>query len=64
MEQPSGIRQGVQDFMRECERFFGFTHQNGGLTHEECEALSYYTNELNTHLSSFCGIHDRPESHN
>jgi hypothetical protein len=36
MEQTSGIRQDVKDFMRECERFFGFAHQSGGLTQEEC----------------------------
>ena len=31
----SGIRQGVKNFMRECERLLGFEHQNGGLTAEE-----------------------------
>lgn len=62
MEQTRGIRQGVKDFMRECERFFGFAHQSGGLTQEECEALSYYTNELSNHLASFCAIHERTES--
>lgn len=59
----SGIRQGVKDFMRECERFFGFAHQNGGLTHEECEAVSYYSKELSHHLTSFCGIYEQRETH-
>jgi hypothetical protein len=56
MEEKTGIRQGVKDFMRECERFFGFAHQNGGLTHEECEAVSYYSKELSQHVASFCQI--------
>jgi hypothetical protein len=63
MEQTSGIRQDVKDFMRECERFFGFAHQSGGLTQEECEALSYYSAELSTHLSSFCSVHQQTEPH-
>lgn len=58
----SGIRQGVKNFMRECERLLGFAHQNGGLTAEECEALSYYTKELNSHLSSFCGVTEQTPS--
>lgn len=59
----SGIRQGVKTFMRECERFLGFAHQNGGLTAEECEAIAYYAKELNHHVSTFCGAvkHTPPE---
>lgn len=57
----TGVRQEVQHFMRECERFFGFASQNGGLTAEECEALQYYANELNTHVTKFCGVADHRE---
>jgi hypothetical protein len=63
MEGKTGIRQGVKDFMRECERFFGFAHQNGGLTHEECEAVSYYSKELSQQVASFCQIGEQKNQH-
>ena len=49
------LRPEIQAFMRSCERLFGFAHLNGGLTSEECQALSYYAQELDKELSPFCG---------
>jgi hypothetical protein len=56
------LRQEVERFMRACEHFMGFVNQDGGLTAAECEALKYYIDELDTHVSKFCGVGDRPES--
>ncbi len=55
------LRQEVERFMRECEHFLGFINQDGSLTSEECEALKYYTDELSTHVTRFCGIGDRAQ---
>ena len=55
------LRHDVERFMRECERFFGFAHQNGGLTVDECDALKFYSEELATHVSTFCGTVDEKE---
>jgi hypothetical protein len=40
------MRKEVKDLMHICERLTGFTHQNDGLTDEECEAVVYYAREL------------------
>lgn len=56
----NNVRSQVQDFMRSCERLFGFAHQNGGLTAEECEALSYYAKELQQQIVPFCSNAEDP----
>src|SRR5262249_11687163 len=48
------VRPTVQEFMRGCERLFGFANQNGGLTDEECRRLIYYSEELHTYIYRFC----------
>ena len=40
------MRKEVKDLMHICERLIGFTHQNEGLTDEECEAVVHYAREL------------------
>ena len=48
------VRPVVQEFMRGCERLFGFANQSGGLTDEECRRLMYYSDELHTYIYRFC----------
>jgi delta 1-pyrroline-5-carboxylate dehydrogenase len=47
------MRKEVKDLMHICERLIGFTHQNEGLTDEECEAVVYvvyYARELESEV--------------
>ena len=55
MGETGEIRKEVQHFMRECERFFGFAHQNGGLTVGECAAIEYYHKEIGKQVTTLCG---------
>ena len=40
------MRKEVTELMRVSEKLIAFTHQNGGLTDEECEAVMFYAREL------------------
>ena len=48
------IRPQVEEFMRSCERLFGFTNVQGRLTTEECEVLEYYAKELQRQIAPVC----------
>jgi hypothetical protein len=39
------VRPEVESFLRSCEHLFGFTHESGMLTPEECQVLQYYVEE-------------------
>lgn len=48
------IRPEVGKFLRSCEHLFGFTHESGQLTPEECQVLEYYVEELHKQIASHC----------
>jgi hypothetical protein len=48
------IRPEVEKFMSACERLFGFTHESGRLTHDECVVLEYYAQELHKQITPLC----------
>ena len=48
------IRQEVGKFISSCERLFGFTHESGRLTPEECQVLEYYAQELQRQIAPLC----------
>ena len=48
------LRAEVQEFMRACERLFGFTIENGRLTATECDVLHYYSQELQKQIGPAC----------
>ena len=48
------IRPEVGKFISACERLFGFTHESGGLTPEECQVLEYYAQELQNEIAPLC----------
>ena len=53
------MRKEVKDLMHICERLIGFTHQNEGLTDEECEAVLYYDQELENEVLRMSKLHAR-----
>ncbi len=48
------IRPEVGQFLRSCEHLFGFTHESGKLTPEECQLLEYYVEELHKQIAPHC----------
>lgn len=54
------IRQEIRTFMKSCEHLFGFTHESGKLTPEECQLLEYYAEELHRQIAPVCV---NPEGH-
>jgi hypothetical protein len=48
------MRPVIEDFMRSSERVIGFIHSNGGLDHEECEAVLLYIAELEREVVPRC----------
>jgi hypothetical protein len=48
------VRPEVQEFMRSCERLFGFTQTNGRLSAVECDILHYYSQELQNQIGPVC----------
>ena len=48
------VRPEVQEFMRSCERLFGFTQTNGRLSAVECDILHYYVQELQNQIGPVC----------
>jgi hypothetical protein len=51
------VRPEIQELMRVCEKVIGFTHQNGGLTSEECEVVVFYVQELEQEIMPYCKHH-------
>jgi hypothetical protein len=51
------IRPEIQDLMRVSERLIGFAHQEGELTHDECNAIMFYAKELTREIAPFCPDH-------
>ena len=54
------IRPEVGKFLRSCEHLFGFTHESGKLTPEECQVLEYYVEELHKQITPHC---TNPQAH-
>ena len=54
------MRKEVTELMRVSEKLIAFTHQNGGLTDEECEAVMFYARELEREILPLCAQHHRP----
>lgn len=48
------VRPEVRTFMQACERLFGFTHESGKLTSDECQLLEYYAEELQRQIAPVC----------
>ena len=48
------VRPEVENFLRSCEHLFGFTHESGMLTPEECQVLQYYVEELHQQITPHC----------
>ncbi len=48
------VRLEVKKFMQSCEHLFGFTHESGKLTPEECQLLEYYVEELRRQIAPVC----------
>lgn len=48
------VRPEVQEFMRACERLFGFTVAHGRLRAMECDVLHYYSQELQKQIGPAC----------
>jgi hypothetical protein len=48
------MRPVIEDFMRSSERVIGFMHRNGGLDHEECQAVLLYIAELEREVVPRC----------
>jgi hypothetical protein len=53
------MRREVLDLMHVCAKLIRFSHQNGGLTDEECEAVVYYAKELEKEILPFCEKHQQ-----
>ncbi|CUS37311.1 hypothetical protein COMA2_30200 [Candidatus Nitrospira nitrificans] len=54
------VRPEVKKFMQSCERLFGFTHESGRLTSDECQLLEYYVEELQRQIAPVCA---KPQAH-
>ena len=48
------VRPEVQEFMRSCEKLFGFTLTNGRLSVVECEFLHHYSKDLQDQIGLLC----------
>jgi hypothetical protein len=53
------MRKEVKEQMHICERLIRLTHQNDGLTDEECEAVVYYAREMENEVLLPSKLHAR-----
>ena len=56
------MRSEVRDFMKMCERLISLAMQTGNLSTDECEAISYYSQELHDVTHPLCTQREKCDS--